>query len=269
MYSELQVTGAMSASGVIYSANAPCLTDFDAYTKTQVNTSFAPKASPTFTGTATTPALKTFSIQTSSGVDSGVSVTDELLLVNNASQTMVTFLGATKGTIFEGNVACNTMSALKYDKIVIGAPGESGNLTVNGNATVTGNATFGGNLSLGGSLTSYSPYWIAGRIDGTTTVPTVVTSKGDKGAEITCVRKSGQPVGVYDISWTTAHPDGVNWIGMVSGEGNCYNETLGYSGTNYTNTSTGFTCLFRKLYSQPASANEAVVDCPFTFFVMK
>ena len=56
---------------------------------------------------------------------------------------------------------------------------------------------------------------------------------------------------------------------MVSGEGASYNETVGALTAGYTNTSTGFTAIFRKLYSQPAGAAEAMVDCPFTFFVMK
>ena len=122
-------------------------------------------------------------------------------------------------------------------------------------------------MSLSGSLSGYSPFWVAGRIDGSVAgaVPTVVTRKGDKGSQITCVRKTGYPIGVYDVSWTTAHTDGANYIAMVSGEGASYNENLG-SGSNFLNTSTGFSCIFRKLYSV---GTEALVDCPFTFFVLK
>ena len=74
---------------------------------------------------------------------------------------------------------------------------------------------------------------------------------------------------MYDVAWTAAHTDGGNWIGMVSGEGASYTETLGAGSAGYTNTSTGFTCIFRKLYSQPSGAIEALVDCPFTFYVLK
>ena len=74
---------------------------------------------------------------------------------------------------------------------------------------------------------------------------------------------------MYDVSWTTAHTDGANYIAMVSGEGNSYNENLGAGSTGFVSTSTGFACIFRKLYAQPSGAVEALVDCPFTFFVLK
>ena len=118
-------------------------------------------------------------------------------------------------------------------------------------------------------MVGYSPFWVAGRIDGTTSIPTVVTRKGDKGTQITCVRHAGRTVCVYDVSWTTAHPDGANHVVMICGEGNSYNETLGGSATGYTNTSTGFVSIFRRLYSQPSGASEGLIDCPFTFFVLK
>ena len=130
-----------------------------------------------------------------------------------------------------------------------------------------GDLNVGGNLSLSGSLTGYSPFWAAGRIDGTTSTPTVVTRKGDKEAEITCVRHTGNTVGCYDINWTTPHTDGGNYIVMVSGEGSSYRETPGSLSAGWTNTSTGIVAVLRKLYSQPSGAVEAVVDCPFTFFV--
>jgi hypothetical protein len=135
----------------------------------------------------------------------------------------------------------------------------------------TGDTHLYGNVSITGSLTAnnFSPWWVAGKIDGTTTTPTILTRKGEKALEITCVRKAGQSVGVYDIRWTTAHPDGANWVGFVQGEGQSYSETIGSLTAGYTNISTGFTAIFRKLYSQPSGAIEALVDCPFTFYVMK
>ena len=93
--------------------------------------------------------------------------------------------------------------------------------------------------------------------------------KGEYGSEITCVRKAGAAVGVYDISWTTPYPDGANIVAMVSGEGQSYSESLGAGTAGYTNTATKITVIFRKLYSQPAGAVEALVDCPFTFYVLK
>ena len=47
LYSLLQVQNYISATGTIYSNNATCLTDVTA------SATYAPKASPTFTGTAT------------------------------------------------------------------------------------------------------------------------------------------------------------------------------------------------------------------------
>ena len=133
------------------------------------------------------------------------------------------------------------------------------------------NPTFTGTVTINGSLSGYSPYWAACKIDGSVAgaVPTILTSKGDKGSQITCVRKSGQAVGVYEITWTTPHPDGANLICMVSGEGASYSETLGAGSAGYVTTSTSFVCVFRKLYGNPAGAVEALVDCPFTFFVLK
>jgi hypothetical protein len=68
---------------------------------------------------------------------------------------------------------------------------------------------------------------------------------------------------------TTPHPDGVNIVAMVSGEGVSYSETLGAGSAGYLNTATSMTVIFRKLYSKPSGSNEAVVDCPFTFYVLK
>jgi hypothetical protein len=124
-------------------------------------------------------------------------------------------------------------------------------------------------VSITGSLiaNNFSPWWVAGKIDGATL--TILNTKGEKASELTCTRKSGTALGVYDIRWTTPHPDGANWVGFVQGEGSSYNETIGAFTTGYTNISTGFTAIFRKLYAQPTGANEGLVDCPFTFYVMK
>jgi hypothetical protein len=143
-------------------------------------------------------------------------------------------------------------------------------LYVSNNGIISGNLTVVGNLTVSGTVNS-SPFWVAGKIDGSVAgaVPTIVTRKGIYGSEIICVRKSGQPIGVYDISWTTPHPDGINIIAMVSGEGNSYNETLGGTAAGYPNTATKITVVFRRLYSQPSGANETVVDCPFTFYFLR
>ena len=69
----LQVQSDTSATGTIYSNNATCLTEVTA------SATYAPKASPTFTGTVTTPSVNTFIVPTSSGIAAyGNQVTDSL-----------------------------------------------------------------------------------------------------------------------------------------------------------------------------------------------
>jgi hypothetical protein len=72
---------------------------------------------------------------------------------------------------------------------------------------------------------------------------------GDKGSQIACIKHTGQTTGVYDVTWTTTHPDGAYWIGTISGEGSSHSGTLGAGSAGYTNTSIGLTCVFGKLYS--------------------
>jgi predicted acyltransferase (DUF342 family) len=126
------------------------------------------------------------------------------------------------------------------DNVTISGALVAASSSTTGNVTVGGNLTVSGNLSVLGSLSGYSPYWAACKIDGSVAgaVPTILTRKGDKGSQITCVRKSGQAVGVYEITWTTPHPDGANLICMVSGEGASYSETLGAGSAGFTTTST-------------------------------
>jgi hypothetical protein len=143
----------------------------------------------------------------------------------------------------------------------------SGTAQFYSNVIADGNLTVNGNLTVTGSSSGSTPFWVAGKIDGSVAgAPTIVTRKGEYGSQITCARKSGFPVGVYDVSWTTPHPDGANIVAMVSGEGASYSETLGSGTTGWTNQATSLTCIFRKLYSV---GTEALVDCPFTFYVLR
>jgi hypothetical protein len=172
---------------------------------------------------------------------------------------------ATRDVIINTPLIIKSQQTTFEKGIIIGGlhPSEANGLYVSNNAIINGNLTVNGTMP--------SPFWVAGKIDGSVAgaVPTIVTRKGEYGSEITCVRKTGATVGVYDISWTTPHPDGVNIVAMVSGEGASYSESLGAGTAGYTNTSTKITVIFRKLYSQPTGANEALVDCPFTFYVLK
>ena len=216
-------------------------------------------SAPTLTSRAPGNKLILYPSLTASELDYaiGVETSDMFFSTENSGAGYKFYTGSSVATSISGGGDLATIGA-----ITSASSSTAGNATVGGNLTVTGNVT------INGSLSGYSPYWAACKIDGSvaSAVPTILKRKGDKGSEITCVRKSGQAVGVYEITWTTPHPDGANLICMVSGEGASYSETLGAGTAGWTNTSTQITCIFRKLYSV---GTEALVDCPFTFFVLK
>ena len=212
---------------------------------------------------------------------SPISTFDNAITIGGLLSADTNCLSGNASATFSGNINVASTSVLKVNKIRVNGNTSNDSVAISntdGTAIATfynttaiqlnGNTTILWNLSLSGSLSGYSPFWVAGRIDGSVAgaVPTVVTRKGDYGSQITCTRPSGYPVGVFMVSWTTPHSDGANWVGQVSGEGSSYNENLGSSGSSFVNTSTSLTCIFRKLYT---TTNEALVDCPFTFFVLK
>ena len=209
-----------------------------------------------------------------------ISTFDSAITLGGSLSVDTVCLSCNASSTFSGNTTVGSTAILKANQIRInGSNANDGVIIQNVDGTeiakfhnttavrLNGDTTILGNLSISGSLSGYSPFWVAGRIDGSIAgaVPTVVTRKGDYGSQITCTRASGYPIGVFVVSWTTAHSDGVNWIGRVSGEGSSYHENLNSSGP-FVNTSTSLTCIFRKLY---ATTLEALVDCPFTFFVLK
>ena len=203
----------------------------------------------------TIQAYNASSLTVNDGLVVNETLTVDTITQRLANEVTVSCDLALGGTLLVGTIDTSFANQITVkDNVVIGTTTTNKNLTVYGN------------LSLSGSLSGYSPFWAAARIDGTISTPTVVTRKGDKGSQITCVRHTGNTIGVYDVSWTTAHTDGANYIVMVSGEGASYSETLGALTTGWTNTSTQFTCVCRKLYSV---GTEALVDCPFTFYVLK
>ena len=209
-----------------------------------------------------------------------ISTFDNAVTIGGSLSVDTVCLSCNASSTFSGNITVGSTAILKANQIRInGSNANDGVIIQNVDGTeiakfhnttavrLNGDATILGNLSISGSLSGYSPFWAAGEIDGSIAgaVPTVVTRKGDYGSQITCTRASGYPIGVFVVSWTTAHSDGVNWIGQVSGEGLSYNETLNNGGT-FANTTTSLTCIFRRLY---VTTNEVLVDCPFTFFVLK
>jgi hypothetical protein len=59
-----------------------------------------------------------------------------------------------------------------------------------------------------GAAVDRNPFWIAGKVNGSTLQK--LTSKGRYDFDI--VRVPGNATGVYEISFSTAHPDGDNYV---------------------------------------------------------
>ncbi len=139
-------------------------------------------------------------------------------------------------------------------------------ISINDNLIVNGNLTSSGTSNIGGGTSN--PCWVAGKDDGSTAgaAPTVLKIKN--WYSFTCVCNPNQAVGIYDLSWTTAYSHGANYILMVNGGSGGWSELVpGSPAATCGSTSTKITFSFKKLY-QDASV-EALVDCPFTFFVLK
>jgi hypothetical protein len=262
----------------------------------------APLSSPTFTGTinganlslsgvgagvidcvtANATTVNAGQIQTSTGYLSapklkfpGTTANDSIVIENNLGSEVARFynvyrcrmngnttiLGdaSVSGTLYTaGPVTFN--QSLAVDTIQAST---ANRLTVQDNLTVTGNLIVNGTSNISGG--SSNPYWVSGKVDGSAAgvAPTTLTSKGVH--NFTCVRNPNQAVGVFDVSWTTPHPDGTNFVVFVNGEGGGWSELInGIPNATYGNTATKFTVFFRKLYQ----SGEGLVDCPFTFFVL-
>ena len=127
-----------------------------------------------------------------------------------------------------------------------------------------------GNLTVNGTLTannlSYIPWYVAGRYDGVNM--TLLKNKGQY--PFTVARVSGQPAGFYQITWSTPHPDGANYVACCSGEGAGWNDLVNGVVAGATPSSTLMSFAFRKLWQNgAANQSEALADCIFTFFVLK
>ena len=127
-----------------------------------------------------------------------------------------------------------------------------------------------GNLTVNGTLTtnnlSYIPWYVAGRYDGVNM--TLLKNKGQY--PFTVTRVTGQAVGFYQITWSTPHPDGANYVACCSGEGSGWSDLVNGVVAGATPSSTLMTVAFRKLWQNGgATQSEALVDCIFTFFVLK
>ena len=148
------------------------------------------------------------------------------------------------------SIVCNTITP------TVGAFG----LTVADAMTVTGLASCNGGLNLDGTdiTTLMNPYWVAGMIDGST-----VTKLSDKGRHTYTVT---QPyAGAYNISWTPAHPDGANYITILTGNGktgNAWNMLTNFQALPPAgNSSTTILVLTR-------DNNYAIINGSFCFLIL-
>jgi hypothetical protein len=75
---------------------------------------------------------------------------------------------------------------------------------------------FQGSLSVLGEVTGWSPFWIAGKVLGTQSTPTVVASKGRVGFSVT--RRNGA-TGQFIITFDQNHPDGSDYVVALTIQG--------------------------------------------------
>jgi hypothetical protein len=144
------------------------------------------------------------------------------------------------------------------------------NVTING-ALVVGTAAANKNLTVNGTLNvlglSYKPWHVAGRVDGATLQ--ILSNKGEY--PFTVTRPSSYPVGIFLINWTQAHPDGANYVACCSGEGGGWNDLVNGVGAGFP-TASGMVMnvAFRKLWQGGQVAqSEGLIDCTFSFFILK
>ena len=108
---------------------------------------------------------------------------------------------------------------------------------------------------------------MAGRVDGTTL--SILSSKGEY--PFTISRPSAYPVCIYLINWTTAHPDGQNYVSCRLGEGGGWNDLVNGVGSGVPSAS-GYVMnvAFRKLWRNwVATQMEALLVCNLSFFILK
>jgi hypothetical protein len=99
------------------------------------------------------------------------------------------------------------------EELVVGTALANKNLTVNGNLEVLGNFNIA------------NPFWVAGKVNGLTSPPTILSSKGRY--TFTVTRSTQIPSGVYKVSWTVAHPNGGDAVVLINSQNsNAYVSTV-------------------------------------------
>ena len=168
---------------------------------------------------AVAPLLKTYNV---------VSGFYDLSIDSSLNLTMAN-IDATNNLTAQNTIISNSIQA--YD---------ASQVTINDNVVITGN------LTVTNGVSSSSNYWCAGRVD------TDGTKLNSKGLHTYTVSK-GSP-GQYTITMNAAHPDGANYICVVSGR------------TFHIPVFQDSSTVFRV---QPKSAANANEDADFTFLVLR
>jgi hypothetical protein len=147
---------------------------------------------------STTAALRADGVEPLTG--SAVNVAGALAVTDDLTTT-----GTTRCDTFKGRVAnqVTCQDNLTVEGLLVC---QDGLAVVQG---VTAQSIFcQGNLSVLGNVTGWSPFWVAGLVNGTT-VSVEYTSPGTRA--FTIFRASGKPTGIFDITMP-AHPSGASYV---------------------------------------------------------
>ena len=172
-------------------------------------------------------------------------MTDTLEVRNTANQLVMTLSGATKLAEFAGDVSCNTVIALKYLGVTVGASGDSRDLTVWGDSHLKGNVTIGGYLMA-------KPYMAMRLVTDFTTGAFPRTPAigyfGYLTSGVTISRGSGSDLGFYQFTLSPPHPQGANAfynVQLRSSSSTVQSISTPGAYPTINSTSTGFTLWFR------------------------
>jgi hypothetical protein len=97
----------------------------------------------------------------------------------------------------------------------------------------------------------WSPFWVCGIFDGNDLAKLADTGRHP----FTVTRPSGSTVGIFRVSWSTPHPQGVNYITHVTAE---FGVAMIRRRTDGPNTSTGFDCFCRDPGSMATNVNRII-----------
>ena len=168
------------------------------------------------------------------------------LLITTASAYLGLSLSTTE-TYTMGVLACTVLAT-------VGLMACTGLATV-GSFQCNGTATTTGNLTVGGVLNPSALVWASGKISST---GAILTSQG--GSTFTCARSAGSPIGVFHITFLTAHPSGGgNYTIHLATQYPAVSAMI--RSTTVVQTSTGFDVIL-------SGSTWAYVDAVFYFTVM-